>query len=227
MTKELSIFIDESGDFGDYDPRAPFYIISMVTHEQRNDISAQVKNLDSVLAETALKRNFVHVGPLIRREAEYRNLEIKERRAILKKMLAFVDKVDFRHTSFVVEKKHLNDDKELIQKLSRQMSSFIQDHYLYFTSFDKVKIYYDNGQDGVVRIIVAVFSTMFENAEFRNAAQKDYKMLQVTDLACTTKLTELKLKARTLSKSEIGVLGDEKSLRKNILRPLKKKEFKN
>lgn len=30
MTKELSIFIDESGDFGEYDHHSPFYIITMV-----------------------------------------------------------------------------------------------------------------------------------------------------------------------------------------------------
>lgn len=177
MAKELSIFIDESGDFGEYDPRSPFYIISMVTHDQRNDISGQIRNLDRVLLETELKRDFVHVGPLIRREAEYQNLSVKERLRILKKLLAFVDKVEFKHGSFVVEKKHIKSDKGLIQKLSRQLSDFIRGHYPYFTSFDKLKIYYDNGQDGVVRILVAVFSTLFDNAEFKRAAQKDYKML--------------------------------------------------
>lgn len=28
--KELSIFIDESGDFGEYDHHSPYYIITMV-----------------------------------------------------------------------------------------------------------------------------------------------------------------------------------------------------
>ena len=28
--KELSIFVDESGDFGEYNHRTPYYIISMV-----------------------------------------------------------------------------------------------------------------------------------------------------------------------------------------------------
>lgn len=227
MTKELSIFIDESGDFGEYDPKAPFYIISMVTHEQKNDISTQAKNLDRVLAETELTRNFVHIGPLIRREAEYKNIDTTERRRILKKMLAFVDKIEFKHTSFVVEKKHITSDKELIQKLSRQLSEFIRAHYPYFTSFDKVKIYYDNGQDGVVRVIVAVFSALFENSEFKKATQKDYKMLQVADLVCTATLTEIKLSTHTLSQSERYVLGDDKDIKKNFLRPLKKKEFKN
>ena len=32
--KELSVFIDESGDFGVYDFRCPFYIITMVFHDQ-------------------------------------------------------------------------------------------------------------------------------------------------------------------------------------------------
>lgn len=227
MAKELSIFIDESGDFGEYDPRSPFYIISMVTHDQRNDISGQIRNLDRVLLETELKRDFVHVGPLIRREAEYQNLSVKERLRILKKLLAFVDKVEFKHGSFVVEKKHIKSDKGLIQKLSRQLSDFIRGHYPYFTSFDKLKIYYDNGQDRVVRILVAVFSTLFDNAEFKRAAQKDYKMLQVADLVCTATLTELKLKTHTLSQSERHVLGDDKNIKKNFLRPIKRKEFKN
>ena len=33
LMKELSIFVDESGDFGEYDHHSPFYIISMVLHD--------------------------------------------------------------------------------------------------------------------------------------------------------------------------------------------------
>ena len=40
--KELSIFVDESGDFGEYDYRAPFYIISMVIHEQDSNINSDL-----------------------------------------------------------------------------------------------------------------------------------------------------------------------------------------
>ena len=36
--KELSIFIDESGDFGEYDFHSPYYIISLVFHDQANSI---------------------------------------------------------------------------------------------------------------------------------------------------------------------------------------------
>lgn len=60
--KELSVFIDESGDFGEFDPKSPYYIIGMVLHNQKNDISSQIQYLNKVLSETELKRNFVHMG---------------------------------------------------------------------------------------------------------------------------------------------------------------------
>lgn len=40
--KELSIFVDESGDFGEYEKHAPFYIVTMVFHNQAIDISDNI-----------------------------------------------------------------------------------------------------------------------------------------------------------------------------------------
>ena len=37
--KVLSIFIDESGDFGQYNPSSPNYYVAMVLHNQEIDIS--------------------------------------------------------------------------------------------------------------------------------------------------------------------------------------------
>lgn len=36
--RELSIFVDESGDFGEYEKHSPFYIITMLLHDQNADI---------------------------------------------------------------------------------------------------------------------------------------------------------------------------------------------
>lgn len=40
--KELSIFVDESGDFGEYAKHSPFYIITMILHDQSQDISGDI-----------------------------------------------------------------------------------------------------------------------------------------------------------------------------------------
>lgn len=224
--KELSIFIDESGDFGTYDSKSPFYIIGIVLHDQSKDISEQIEYLNKGLSETELKRNFVHLGPLIRKEAEYKKMLPMERVRILRKIVNFAAKADFCYKSFVVNKRHVKDETELSQKLAGEIAAFVKQHYPYFLSFDKVKIYYDNGQAGVMKIIIAVFTALFEKTEFKKALQKDYKMLQVADLVCTATLTELKLKNKTLSKSERRILGTDRDINKMLLKPLHRKELK-
>lgn len=65
MTKELSIFIDESGDFGEYDPKSPYYIIGMVIHDQNDDISEPLTYMERGLKQINFRQNCVHAGPLI------------------------------------------------------------------------------------------------------------------------------------------------------------------
>lgn len=54
---ELSIFIDESGDFGQYDYRAPYYIISMVFHNQALDLSDEIRKLEYGLSNLNLENH--------------------------------------------------------------------------------------------------------------------------------------------------------------------------
>ncbi len=225
--KELSIFIDESGDFGAYDPKCPCYIISMVFHNQADDMSGLFQSFDRALSETMLKRNFVHMGPLIRREYEYATMSVEERLQIFRRTKAFIEKAQFSYKNFIVEKKHIDTSMELAKKLVQQITDFIRQHYQYFVQFDKVKVYYDNGQDGVAKIIMAVCTAMFNNPEIKVARQQDYKMLQAADFVCTAALTKLKMDRHTLSRSERHILGDDKMINKYMFKPLKKKEFRD
>ena len=40
--KELSVFVDESGDFGGYEIHSPYYIVTMVFHDQDIDITEKI-----------------------------------------------------------------------------------------------------------------------------------------------------------------------------------------
>lgn len=51
MMDELSIFVDESGDFGSYEPHAPFYLFTLVFHDQSNSIENQISHLEHGLAD--------------------------------------------------------------------------------------------------------------------------------------------------------------------------------
>lgn len=87
--QELSIFIDESGDFGEYQPHSPYYIISIVFHNQKDAINNQIASLNKVLSNYNLNNNCIHTGPIVRREEVYQNMSLKERRNILNSFTTF------------------------------------------------------------------------------------------------------------------------------------------
>ena len=140
--KELSIFIDESGDFGEFSNHSPYYIISMVFHDQKNDIKPIIDKLDLELSNIGLSDFCIHTGPIIRKEEIYENMTIPERRHIFNKMIAFIRQIDIHYHSFYVEKKHFENIVDIAGSLSKQISNFILSHYELFLSYDDFKIYY-------------------------------------------------------------------------------------
>ena len=222
---ELSVFVDESGDFGEYDYHAPYYIISLVFHNQSNDIQSDLAHFEDELSYLNLPNHCVHAGPIIRSEEEYKGMTLDKRRKILKILMAFVRHVDISYKAMYIEKKHIEDSIEATGKLSKQLSSLIRENMNLFCSFDVVKIYYDNGQVEVTRVLSSVFNALLENVEFRKVIPSQYRLFQVADLICTLKLTELKLANNTLSKSEKTFFESKKTLKKNYLKPIKSKEL--
>ena len=75
----LSIFVDESGDFGAYNHITPYYIITMILHDQSMDISEQVRNLDAKVRSLGYGEKFaIHTAPLIpEKKFTQTNLQIK------------------------------------------------------------------------------------------------------------------------------------------------------
>ena len=53
--EELSIFVDESGDFGEYDIKSPCYIVTMVFHKQSVDLQHEFWWLATELQKLGLK----------------------------------------------------------------------------------------------------------------------------------------------------------------------------
>ena len=223
--KELSIFIDESGDFGEYDYHSPYYIITMVFHDQNEDIRPAISKLNRELSYLNLNNLCIHTGPIIRKEEIYAHMSIEERRRIFNKMVAFIRQINIRYKCFCIEKKHISDVVEATGKLSRQISEFIREHYVDFLSFHDVKIYYDNGQVEVSKILSSVFNALLPNPIFRKVMPAEYKLFQAADLLCTLELVKLKLENNMFSKSEKSFFGNIRDLKKNYLKPLSKKEW--
>ncbi len=224
---DLSIHIDESGDFGDYNPKyAPYYILSLVFHEQVFDISEDIKRLDTEMARLGYFGHVIHAGPLIRKEYVYCNLLPKERRAILSKLFFFARNAPIKFKTIVIARKEYPSNISLQSRLCFLLSQFIEDNLSFFLSFDHVILYYDNGQTELSQILLSTFQSHLSSLIRKNDVhQYKYKLLQVADMLCTLRLVEIKAKTNSLSKSELSVFHSAKDLWKDYLRQIKEKEF--
>ena len=223
--RELSIFIDESGDFGEYDYHSPYYIISMVFHNQETDISEPLEKLNTNLRNTDYPNHCIHTGPIIRRENEYEFESIENRRRIFNFMVTFIKHIDIRYKCFFIEKKHFEDSVEAVGNLSKQISIFIRDHYSDFLAYNTIKVYYDNGQTEVSKLLSTVFNALLPSVQIKKVIPSDYRLFQTADLFCSMELVRLKVKNNIVSASEMEFFGNLRDLKKNYLKPLHKKEW--
>lgn len=222
--KELSIFIDESGDFGKFSENSPFYIVSFVFHEQQYCINNQVDSLNEFLENKGLKNHTIHTAPLIRREQIYKDWDVNLRYKIFYKLFTFTRNCNIKYTTAIVEK-HLNTDNfEITKNLTKQISNIIKENYKYFTQFDNIIVYYDNGQYQLTQILVAIFNALLSvECDFRQVLPSEYKLFQTADLLCTLTLLKSKIeKHKKLTKSETIFFGSIGKLRKTYLKYLDK-----
>ena len=224
--KELSIFIDESGDFGEYDYRSPYYIVSFVFHNQENDISLNITKLDRILTRFNINNNCIHTAPLVRGEEIYQNMDLHARRKILNSFFAFLKDINISYESFYVEKKHIEDEVELTAKLSKQIANFAKDNLSYFQQFNTIKIYYDNGQVELTKILVSIFSGLFIDMKFIKAIPSNYKLFQASDLFCYFTLAKLKYETKSLSSIERRFFESYRQLQRNYLKQVARYQFK-
>lgn len=226
IMRELSIFVDESGDFGSFEPHAPYYIFTLVFHDQKTSIQGQLLRLEAALRHMGYEEDHCfHVGPIIRREEDYAFLTVEERRSCLNKLVAFVKSVPISFASFCVEKKMITDAVGLTVALTRQLSGFLQNNLSFFSNYDRIIVYYDNGQVELNKVLASVFTVLLSNVEFRKVYPAEYRLFQAADLICTMELIERKMQKKSLSKSEQLFFGTLRDLKKNYLKPIERMRF--
>ena len=222
---ELSIFVDESGDFGSYDYHAPYYIISMVFHDQGNSIEDDLVKLEREMNYIGLPDHCIHVGPIIRHESDYKNMELEDRQKIVKRLMTFIRHIPVKFKTIYIEKKQMENSTDTVGALGKQLGRFVRSNMEFFFSYNSIKVYYDNGQTEVSKVLSTSLNTVLDHVEFRKVIPSDYRLFQVADLVCTLQLVELKMNAHTMSNSEQKFFESNRILKKNYLKPLHSKMF--
>lgn len=223
--KELSIFVDESGDFGSYESHSPYYIVTFVFHDQSVDITKNINHLNDKFSESGLPDHPVHAGPLIRKESEYKNLSLPERKRIFNFLYNFVRTADITYRSIVIEKKQLVDEIDLHIQITKQLSAFLKENMDTFMQYERIVVYYDYGQMELTKILVSVFNAILNNIEYKKVIPANYKLFQAADMLCTLELLSKKAERKILSKSERLFFSSARDLHKSYLRAIFRKRY--
>lgn len=226
-TKEISVFVDESGSFDPDESSSRFYLICFVMHDQSADIVPYVANLESELESRSLGASHcVHVGPLIRREGQYANMRREERQAIFRKMMAFIRKSDICYKCFRMDKHFDDGDSAVHDKLLREVTRFLLDNASWFSSYDTLKVYYDNGQEQVKFLLKEAFAIFSSITLFvPNVQPEAYRLFQAADFICSVELVAAKIAEIGMSASESRFFGDRREFLRNILKPIRRKSL--
>ena len=148
------------------------------------------------------------------------------RRMKLLQMLNFIANSPIAYEVVVVNRKEAPDKISLSGRLGREISNVIVKHKEFFDSFDKIIVYYDNGQIELGAILNTVFSIHFSNVEFRKAEPQKYRLLQAADFICSMELLKIKKNENRLSKSEKQFFYKSQELKKTFFKTVDKKRLK-
>ena len=224
--KVLSCFIDESGDFGPYEPHAPYYIVALALHDQSVDISEYIQDEEQYMSSLGYPQHALHTGPLIRREADYIHLSRGERRRLFNVLFHFARRLPFCYLCAKAKKAECEGDIiQLTSRISRSLVNDIRLHNDFWSRFDKINIYYDNGQVELTKIITTLFTSLFSNVEFKRVKPVSYKLFQVADLICTMELLFEKALSGAFTRSETEFFYSAREFKKNYWKWILKKRL--
>lgn len=124
------------------------------------------------------------------------------------------------------KKKHIGAPENMAAALAAKISAFIAKYLTVFQSFDVVKIYYDNGQILVSKILHSVFCSLLVNVQFKKAVKpSNYRLFQIADMICTMELIRLKMETNLLSNSELRFFGEPRVIRRSFLKIIDTKKL--
>ena len=93
MKKVISVFVDESGDFGFVGDASKYYVVTFVFHNKKDDISENINKINSCPV--------FHAGPLIRREYPFQDFSFQERKKLIQKMFIFMLGLPIKVKTFI------------------------------------------------------------------------------------------------------------------------------
>ncbi|WP_181163455.1 DUF3800 domain-containing protein [Bifidobacterium sp. UTBIF-78] len=222
---ELSVFVDESGEWGKL---SEYYLITLVFHVQSEPIAVHIEKYERHLADSGLPDIPFHAGPLFNGHDDYENVPFSNRKRLFFAFFTLARNLPFRYVTFAHRKSMFDGSRTRFEaQLKRDLANFFLSHLDEFQSYETIKVYYDNGQQIVTNALKASigYALSKEAVVYRDAQPKDYRLEQAADLMCTVELAALKFDAGEDTATDRKMFKNRRDFRKNYLKILRRKQF--
>lgn len=222
--KELGIYLDESGDFGPFEPHSPLYCFSFIFVEPSSEYVNEERRFKNRISRLSGGDHFVHVGNLVRSEEPYKGMLREQRADLFGALFFFYLHSNLRFSSFKVRKEGIgeNDGIELTLRIAGTLGQWINRNLSFLQSFDSITLYYDNGQPSLLKAILASFASTGFKVKVEKRKQEESTLLQAADLLCNVELLSYKIDQGSLTHSDVAFFGQKRKIKKDLIKPLKK-----
>lgn len=220
---DLSVFCDESGSTNG---ASRYRIVTLVFHNQSNDISEYILNYQRDLKGKQLQDIPFHAGPLMYAKGSYEHIDLALRRRMFASFSFFQNKLPYKYVSFIYKSSELKDEQFFMARLKRDLVVFLADNLSFFQSFERVKIYYDDGQKTISKALHAAFEYELskEAILYKGGNPCEYRLSQVADYLCTLELTALKFESHETTATDEKFFGKSTAVfKRDYLKKVRKK----
>lgn len=177
----MNIFIDESGDFGFTSGSSELYGVSFTIHDSNDSIVDELEYLKNRLTK-ANYDGMIHLADLVAKRGEYFQFKLEQRKDIFWAIFNFSKRVKVKIHTMIVDKRFKNSKAQLNRELATEINKLFNLLNSYMNEFEKVVVYYDNGQEALGAIIDALLINK-NNVEHRiNFNHKEKRLFQVSDM---------------------------------------------
>lgn len=219
--KKLNIFIDESGDFGINDNASDLYV-SFVFLSSLNNIEPFLNAFKERLNKLKFTK-MIHTADLIRHKGDYKDLSIDLKKSIFNSLFVFTKRSPIKLKNIVVNKKYTDSYKLLKKQLTAELNDLVSSNHKFFQQFDKIVIYYDNGQSQLAAILEDVFKD-FNISLISDFDKTKEKLFQVADMLTFIDKYYYKYKHKLYISKNEKIFFENMEMRK-LLKELKNKRI--
>ena len=207
--------------------RSKYYVLTLVFHDQSDSLEEHLARHAKGLRKRGLADTPFHTGPLMNGHGAFENLDLKTRKAYFQLFFIDVQHLPVVCHSLVYRRSEFDGNDALVAKMRRDVASLLRDRLSFFQTFDRVKIYYDDGQAIVAHALYSAFEQALAKSSVlhRTYHASDFMLAQAADLLCALELAAVKFANKEATSTVERMFGSSGTFRKNYLRPLRRKRL--